>query len=48
MINPWEIVSWLGAAAVALLLVSVIVGTVRQMVRPKSRTTPIFRGRRID
>jgi hypothetical protein len=42
--NPWEIVSWIGAVSVALLIVvvtvSVIVGIIRNATKPDKPTTP--------
>lgn len=46
--NPWEIVSWVGAATVALILIAVMTATIKTIItpRPKQNSTRIFNSRK--
>lgn len=46
MFNPWQIVSWLGAVAVALLITVLTVRLLINLIKPsKTTSTTILRDR---
>lgn len=52
VMNPWEIVGWIGAVCVAVLIVAItvaiVVGLVRAPGAGKSRSEDVLRGGRRD
>lgn len=41
--NPWEIVSWIGAIAVSVVIIGLLVVFVKGLVKPSSPEHPVDR-----